>query len=156
MASKKSDVLNTIQNKIPPLGFKEVQTNSHGFSTAYIRNGIITSRVFLINDSESIESHNLPKVISNAYIWCQQYLRSKWILKESGLNLILIHKGTLTHNDIDGFTAKTGFDKAVVKSGAILQSITAINTLNLLVCQSKTWVVTGKVKKALEMLQKFP
>ena len=156
MYSRKNEILYAIRNKLVPLGFKEIFTNSPDFSIAYVHKGVLASLVFLINNFENIEPQYLPYLISNAHLFCKQYLRSKWIFKEAGLNLILLHQGALTENNIDGYTTKTGFDSSVTYSGAIFQSITTINTIDFSVCQSRIWVVVGKVKKALNKLQYIP
>ena len=79
---------------------------------------------------------------------CKKF-KSDVFFKESGLNLVLLHYGQIGPNDIKGQVDSTGFH------GAICQSITTIDVTNGNVEQEKTWVVIGKVRKALQKLKEI-
>ena len=134
-----------IEKPIVDAGFKKDDAASDYFTVAYTIRNMITSSVFLVKvvENEIIDNMTIKEIVDNGKEWCSINLKATWFAKEAGLNLVLLHKGQISPENIKSQTDKTGFH------GAICQSVTAINVTNDVVMQEKTWVVLGKVKKAL-------
>jgi hypothetical protein len=132
-------------------GFSEEQTNTADFDASFTKRGIITNLAFLVKEviESDYVSSDIEKIISNGRKWCVKNLKATWITKESGLNIILLHKGYIDSFDIKGQVDMTGLH------GAICQSVTNINESNGNIEQEKTWIVIGKVKKALRKLKEI-
>lgn len=138
-----------INSALTSCGFQKEEVNSSEFDAAFVRRGLLTSLVFLVkNVSESdFNAISVKNLVNSGRQWCTSNLRTRWIVKESGLNLVLLHEGQIDSKDIEGQVDVTGFH------GAICQSITTLNVSNLNIEQEKTWVIIGKVRKALWKLR---
>jgi hypothetical protein len=134
-----------IEKPIVDAGFKKDDVTSSYFTVAYTIRNMITSAVFLckVMENEVVNNNTVKEIVDNGREWCSVNLKATWVVKEAGLNLVLLHEGQINLEDIKSQTDKTGFH------GSICQSVTAINVTNDAVIQEKTWVVLGKVKKAL-------
>jgi hypothetical protein len=123
----------------------------HDFDAAYVRSGLLTSLVFLVKDvgESPVDPMYIDDLIKCARSWCKQHVKATWFIKESGLNLVLLHRGQLPRRMIVGVTDPMG------NHAAILQSVTAIDTTAGSVVQERTWIVIGRVWLALRRLARL-
>lgn len=138
-----------IEKALTAAGFKKTDVVSDEFSAAYTVQGLLASLVFLVKviDGEEVDGKRVREIVNKGRVWCADNMKTTWIVNESGLNIILLHNGEVSAESIQSQTDKTGFQSA------ICQSVTAINTSHEEFKQEKTWVVLGKVRKALANLQ---
>jgi len=140
-----------IESVLTNSGFHKEEISFSDFKVAFTRRGFLTSLVFLIvevNDKD-FNASSIKNLVESGRQWCADNLKATWIVKESGLNLVLLHDGQIGSNDIKGQVDSTGFHSS------ICQSITTLNVTNGSVAQEKTWVVIGRVKKALRKLNEI-
>lgn len=140
-----------IEGALTSSGFHKEKTSFSDFSAAFTRRGFLTSLVFLIKEinDKDFNASSMKNLIESGRQWCTSNLKATWIVKESGLNLVLLHNGQIELNDIKGQVDSTGFH------GAICQSIMILDVTNGSLSQEKTWVVIGKVRKALRRLSEI-
>jgi len=138
-----------IEMSLVAAGFKKDEVASEDFSAVYTIRSMFTSLVFLVKviEDEVVDSIKVKEIVDSGREWCFLNLKATWFVKESGLNLILLHKDKIKPDDIKSQTDKTGFH------GSICQSVTALNVTNDILMQEKTWIVLGKAKKALSNLK---
>jgi hypothetical protein len=122
--------------------------DTHSFDAAYVRFGRLTSLVFLITDlsDRQVDSEDIDVLISNARAWCKKHVNATSIFNEAGLNLVLLHQGQISRRMVIGLCDPVG------NNAAILQSVTAIDMQRRSVAQAKTWIVLGRVRRALRRL----
>ena len=127
---------------------RRVGTESSNFDAAFVWRGLLTTVVFLLKDlrNEGADEHAVRNVVNAGRKWCAKNLVTLPVIREAGLNLILLHQGQLPARAIKGQVDTTGFHRAIV------QSITAIDVSSGSVTQEQTWVIVGKVGKALKLL----
>ena len=140
-----------IENTLNECGFHKEESTSPDFNSAFTKHNLFTSLVFLIKivKDKKMDASTISNLVSSGREWCTRNLKARWIFKESGLNIILLHKGQIDSKNIKGQVDTTGMH------GSICQSITAIDIINNIVIQEKTWVVVGKVKKSLMRLKEI-
>ncbi|MFQ6008681.1 MAG: hypothetical protein ACE5K8_06990 [Candidatus Zixiibacteriota bacterium] len=140
-----------IESALTSSGFHKEEISSSNFKAAFTRRGFLTSLVFLIKEvnDKGFNASSMKNLVESGRQWCASNLKATWFVKESGLNLVLLHDGQIGSNDIKGQVDSTGFH------GAICQSITTLDVTNGSVAQEKTWVVIGKVRKALRKLNEI-
>ena len=138
-----------IEKSLFAVGFKKNDGTFENFSAAYTIRSMFTSLVFLVKvmENEVVDSIKVKEIVDSGRNWCSLNAKATWFVKESGLNLILLHKDQIKPEDIKSQSDKTGFH------GSICQSVTALNVSNDVLIQEKTWIVLGKVKKALSNLK---
>jgi hypothetical protein len=83
--------------------------------------------------------------------WCARGVGSQYVVSEAGLNFVLLHHGRLTREMIKGKADATGMQE----HGAIVQSITSVDVTRGTVDQVTTWLLLGRVRKALRRLRRI-
>ena len=128
-------------------GFQKIELSSLDFDVAFIRRGLCASLVFLLKDlkEDSVNEISIKNIVKAGRECCANNVQARW-LYAAGLNMILIHRGQLPCETIKEQVDATGLHAAIV------QSITTIDISKGLVDQERTWVVIGRVKKALNQL----
>lgn len=141
-------ILKEIEKPIVGAGFIKEETASGYFTEAYTIRNMVTSAVFLIKivEDDIVSNMTIKEIVDTGRKWCSINLNATWAVKEAGLNLVFLHKGQINPETMKSQTDKTGLH------GSICQSVTAINVSNDVVIQEKTWIVIGKVNKALSNL----
>ena len=141
----------TIETTLINLDFKKEESSLSDFKAAFTRRKLLTSLVFLIQEvnDKDFNAVSMKNVITLGRQWCENNLNAMWFIKESGLNIVLLHHGQIDLNDIKGLIDLTGFH------GTICQSITILDLTNGCIEQEKTLVVIGKVKKVLQKLKEI-
>jgi hypothetical protein len=139
--------LTTIQSKLNACGFKEEDIDNSYFTTSFTARGLITNLTFLIKEinEENCDATAIKQIVDMGRKWCVTNLKAHWFVKEAGLNIIFLHNGEVEPSHIKGQVDSTG------NHNAICQSVTSIDTAGH-TDQEKTWIVIGKVKKALKKL----
>ncbi len=140
-----------IENTLSKCGFHKEESISSDFKSAFTKRNLFTSLVFLIKivDDDNLDVTTINHLVTSGREWCKRNLKASWIFKEAGLNIILLHKGQIDSKIIKGQVDTTG------THASICQSITAIDIINNIVIQEKTWVVIGKAKKSLMRLKEI-
>jgi hypothetical protein len=162
-----------IESALTSAGFHKEEISSSDFKAAFTRRGFLGNLIFLIKyvNTEDFNTSTMKNLVESGRRWCVSNLKGGvverkttipilsnllWFPKESesGLNLVLLHDGQIGSNDIRGQV-----DLIVNPFGSyvavICQSITTLDVTNGSVAQEKTWLVFGKVRKALRKLNEI-
>ena len=139
-----------IEKPIVDAGYKKDDPASTYFQAAYTIRSMITSSVFLIKflGDEDPSKISVKNIVDAGREWCSANLKATWGVKETGLNLVLLHRGQVGPEDIKSQTDKTGLH------GSICQSVTAINVTSDGAITDKAWIVLGKANNALKNISK--
>ena len=142
-----------IDSVLTSSGFHKEEVSSSDFKAAFTRRGFLGILVFLIKEvnGKDFNASSMKNLIESGRQWCASNLKATWFVKESqaGLNLVLLHDGQIGSNDIKGQVDLIG------GHDAICQSITTLDVTNGSVAQEKTWIMLGKVRKALRKLNEI-
>lgn len=121
------------------------------FHSAIARDGAISCLAFVVIDLREGEAResDLAAAVHQARLWCRDELLATFVVREAGLNLILLHSGQLSAQAIRKLPDATGLHSS------ILQSVSSIDCRDMSVTQAKTWIVIGRVRRLLKRLTKL-
>jgi len=142
----REDIRISVRSILETNGLRSVGAGA--FSGAFVKRGWITSVVFLTTDigAEGTDRAGLEALVEEARLWCKEHGAATWFVRESGLNLVLFHQGQVSEDLIQGLPDATG------THSAILQSVTAVDSMHRTVVQAKTWIVIGTARRILRRL----
>lgn len=137
-----------IEQVLTDCGYERTEPHTFDFDAAFVRENLFTSQAFLIKKVESPEFKTIDaeQIVGAGRAWCANHLNASFLVNEAGMNLVLLHEGQVNRTHIKGHIDASGLH------GAICQSITALDATGGTVKQERTWVVIGRVRRALNRI----